>query len=177
MRSLTFLFILLSFSLFGQKKDSSFYEKIVSTAKPLTSQIAQGDIEMFKNAAPAKKTWTYDKLKIYKDSLSAGVFILNSNFIMPSINKSESYSYFEYALVSNNKEYQYYYVVGVVVNTSEDNFKIENKFILTEDKDLATWWRTAFYFFESDLKKTMPKQFFYLDIPPPPPQNFLSQGE
>lgn len=174
MKYTALLILLISLSIFGQEKDDVFFERIIEAARPAASQIKRGDVEMFKDVNTSQKFWTYQDLKRYKDSLNADKFILKGHFIMPSATNENLYSYCEYALHSYNDKYTYYYAVAISVDTKNGNFTVDKEYLFTKDKALAVWWNSVFNFFETDLRNLVPSKFIDPNIPPPPPQNFLS---
>lgn len=150
--------------LFSQEVSSEALEKIYEGGKAFTTALKNGQIESFKKAIPPKDTWTYSKLEEYKRNLNSGN-IIYGQIIMPSANEAYySYNLFAYDI----KKESYYFVAIVSYEIINNDVKMNNSYLFTENKGLESWWKRTFEFYESKLIKKIPKKYLFKTCPPPP---------
>ncbi|MGB1308842.1 MAG: hypothetical protein ACPG6B_08025 [Oceanihabitans sp.] len=138
--------------------------KINDIGKSYTSALKNGQIESLRKANPPKDTWLFSRLEEYKHNLDSEN-IIYGQIIMPSTDES----YYSYNLFAFDiKKEAYYFVAIISFKILENDVKLNNTYLFTENKSLKDWWGKTFEFYESNQIKKIPKKYLYKICPPPP---------
>lgn len=153
---------------FAQDTDA-ILKKVEEVGYKFVAPLKNGEISNLRNRKPPKNTWTYAALEKYKKSLDAEEFILFGSYIRPSRKNKDVYDFNFYAIKGHEAEYEYYFVSSVMISTTNDEYKVVNSYLFTEENPLKAWWYSTVNFFRSDKFDEIPKKFINPTICPPPP--------
>jgi len=144
------------------------YDEITRIATPYVAPIKAGEIEFLENANPPKDAWTYKKLQEYQKALDHGAeMIYFGSYIGPSADQSNyGYNYFAYKELPDGS-FSYYFVIIVSINV-QDNYKVEDTYLFTEEPGLKNWWGHTFSMYNSGKIEQVPIAYRYPVCPPPP---------
>jgi hypothetical protein len=140
------------------------FEKIFDDGKSFTTPLKKGQIESLRNVNPPKDTWLFSKLEEYKQNLGSEN-IIYGQLIMPNADES-FYSYNLFAYDTDKKAY--YFVAIVTFEILDNDVKLKNSYLFTENRSLKDWWSKIYGFYQSDLIKKIPEKYLYKICPPPP---------
>lgn len=164
-RVISVLVFVFSFSvLLSQESQNQILSKVYLRGKTFSMPIKNGEIESLQQSNLPKDTWTYKKLKEYKQNLGSDNIIYGS-IIMP--NKKETF--YSYNLFAYDIKKKFYYFVAVVsYRTTGNNIEFNGSFLFTEKKGLENWWLNIANFYKSNRIKKIPKKYLFDFCPPPP---------
>lgn len=145
------------------------YKLIDSLGRNFTNRLKDSNIEYLKNSKPAKGTYTYNRLVEFKESLeNYPNEIIIGSFIEPSSNSTLfGFNLFAYRRV-DNRSFEYYFAAVVSIDISNDSYVVDGSYLFTEQESLKSWWMHIFGFYESEVKKQIPKELVFPVCPPPP---------
>ncbi len=160
---------LLAFSLQSTaQKDVSFFEGIVSVAKPLTDRIQDGKIDEFRGQTPPENTWTYKRLVECKKIMEAPGRLFRGAHIDKSPVTEGFYSYNSYAYHIVDDKIEYLFAAIISLDTRNGDPKISGMYLFTEDAALQSWWSSTLRFYESEERLLIPEKFVPPICPPYP---------
>ena len=149
-------------------QDAAVFEKAKEVGTKFAKHLKQGEIAPLASKKPVSKTWAYKKIEKYKEYLATKKLVVYGSFINPT-SKKDLYDFNVYALRKDGDRYYYFYTMSVIVSARDNEYKVLDFMLFTEEDALKIWWQSTFRFFESAEFKTIPKSVINPNICPPQP--------